>query len=81
MPSSCKQDAGRVIRPEIRTDPSGRSCRSPGASGSMSLYRAGLELASFLPLGVAISPRDENRVRRCEPRCHSALSGRGDLLR
>ena len=53
-------------------------------SRSMSLYRAGLRFALFLPLGVAIPPAAFPpcgcRVRRCEPRCHSALSSRGDYL-
>jgi len=47
-------------------------------SGSMSLYRAGLRLALYLPLGVAMPSCNGCRVRRCEPRCHSALTGRGD---
>ena len=51
---------------------------------SISLYRAGLRFALFLPLGVAIPPAAFPpcgcRVRRCEPRCHSALSSRGDYL-
>ena len=37
-----------------RPDPSDRSGVTP--SGSMSLYRAGLRLALFLPLGVAMPP-------------------------
>ena len=45
---------------------------------SMSLYRAGLRLALFLPLGVAMPPPGGCRFHRCEPRCHSALAGRGD---
>jgi hypothetical protein len=53
-------------------------------SRSMSLYRAGLRLALSLPLGVAIPsaafPQYGCRVRRCEPRFHSALAGRGDHL-
>jgi hypothetical protein len=57
---------------------------SSAVSRSMSLYRAGLRLALFLPLGVAIPPAAcppcGCRVRRCEPRCHSALSGRGDYF-
>jgi hypothetical protein len=50
MPSSCRQDAGRVIRPEA--DPSARSAFP--RSAPMSLYRAGLRLALFLPLGVSM---------------------------
>jgi len=45
----------------------------------MSLYRAGLRLALSLPLGVAVSVCADSRVRRCEPRFHSALTGKGDL--
>ena len=57
---------------------------SSAVSRSMSLYRAGLRFALFLPLAVAIPPAAFPpcgcRVRRCEPRCHSALSSRGDYL-
>ena len=84
MPSSCTQDAGRVIRPSLRTNPSSGSLRLRAVSRPMSLYRAGLRFALFLPLGVAIPPAAFPpcgcRVRRCEPRCHSALSSRGDYL-
>ena len=45
--------AGRVIRPDA-ADPSARPASRLGAS--MSLYRAGLRLALFLPLGVAMAP-------------------------
>jgi hypothetical protein len=76
MPSSCCQDAGRVIRSHNAPDPSNRSGKLP--SGSMSLYRAGLRLALFLPLGVAMLPCSSYRVRRCEPRFHSALTSRGN---
>lgn len=76
------QDAGRVIRPPMRTNPSTGSLRFRAVSRPMSLYRAGLRFALFLPLGVAIPPAAFPpcgcRVRRCEPRCHSALAGRGD---
>ena len=48
-----RRDAERVIRET--TNPSIRSTRI-ALSGSMSLYRAGLRLALFLPLGVAIPP-------------------------
>jgi hypothetical protein len=51
MPSSCRQDAERVIR--LAADPSARSALR---SASMSLYRAGLRLALYLPLGVAMPP-------------------------
>jgi hypothetical protein len=48
-------------------------------SRSMSLYRAGMRLALFLPLGVT-SCRHHRHVRlhRCEPRYHFALSSEGD---
>ena len=59
-------------------DPSARPAIRFGAS--MSLYRAGLRLALFLPLGVAMPVVAGNRVRRCEPRYHSALSSRGDHI-
>ena len=50
MPSSRYRDAGRVIRFRILVPapPIARIGRS------MSLYRAGLRLALFLPLGVAM---------------------------
>src|SRR2546422_2383612 len=84
MPSSCTQDAERVIRPLLRTNPSAGSLRSHAFSRSMSLNRAALRFALSLPLGVAIPPAAFPpygcRVRRCEPRCHSALAGRGDYL-
>ena len=43
---------GAYYPAELWPDPSGRSGES--LSGSMSLYRAGLRLALFLPLGVTI---------------------------
>ena len=50
----------------------------------MSLYRATLRLARLLPLGVAmlsIHPFFDNvRVRRCEPRFHSAVTRKGDQI-
>ena len=73
-----RSGAGRIIRSAFASNPSGRS--GPVAfSGSMSLYRAGLRLALFLPLGVT-SRRHHRRVRlhRCEPRCHFTLTGEGD---
>jgi hypothetical protein len=84
MPSSCVQDAGRVIRPLLRRILVSARRASCAVSRPMSLYRAGLRFALFLPLGVAIPPAVFPpcgcRVRRCEPRCHSALAGRGDHL-
>jgi hypothetical protein len=78
MPSSCKQDAGRVIGHIVRPILVPARRQMP-VGESMSLYRAGLRLALFLPLGVAIPPLVWwCRVRRCEPRFHSALAGRGD---
>lgn len=49
---------------------------------SMSLYRAGLKLALFLPLGVAMpsSLEDACRFRRCELRFQPDLSVRRDPL-
>jgi hypothetical protein len=52
---------------------------APGVSAfgeSMSLYRAGLKLALFLPLGVAMPLSRESAVRfhRCELRFHSLLT-------
>jgi hypothetical protein len=62
--------------PPRSANPSARST-GIGVSESMSLYRAGLRLALFLPLGVVI-PRLRLRVHRCEPRFHFALTGKGD---
>ena len=45
----------------------------------MSLYRAGLELASFLPLGIALTV-SRFRFHRCEPRFHFAFTGKGDPI-
>ena len=88
MPSSCAQDAGRVIRDRtlsrILVPARCAHDHRSAVSRPMSLYRAGLRFALFLPLGVAIPPAAFPpcgcRVRRCEPRYHSALSGRGDYL-
>ena len=45
----------------------------------MSLYRAGLKLALFLPLGVAMPPwKGAVRFRRCELRFHPVLADRCD---
>jgi hypothetical protein len=79
--------AGLCLHPvaRMRSVLSGRASPDPSAcppampvGRSMSLYRAGLRLALFLPLGVAIPSCDGCRVRRCEPRYHSALTGRGN---
>ena len=62
MPSSWNsQDAERVIH--LAADPSARSAVSR-FSASMSLYRAGLRLALFLPLGVAMPPSLLREVRQ-----------------
>jgi len=47
---------------------------------SMSLYRAGLRLALFLPLGVAMPLSEESAVRfhRCELRYQPILADRRD---
>ena len=47
----------------LSANPSARSSRRIGISESMSLYRAGLRLALFLPLGVAIPPADSGRLQ------------------
>ena len=46
----------------------------------MSLYRAGLRLALFLPLGVAMPLSEESAVRfhRCELRSQPTLTDRRD---
>jgi len=81
-----KQDAERVIRDRTlsRILVPAHCAFSSALSRPMSLYRAGLRFALFLPLGVAIPPAEfppcGYRVRRCEPRCHSALSSRGDYI-
>ena len=63
MPSSVQRlrctDAERVIRLVTQPNPSARSAVLR-LSESMSLYRAGLKLAFFLPLGVAmLSPNSD----------------------
>jgi len=70
-------DAERLIG--LEPDPSARPGRKP-LGGSMSLYRAGLEFASFLPLGVAMPPSCDGavRFRRCELRFQPALASRRD---
>ena len=67
-----------VLSDPCGSDPSARP-RFP-VGGSISLYRAGLELASFLPLGVAMPPSWDGAVRfhRCEPRFLSARASRSD---
>jgi hypothetical protein len=73
---------GACYPSSVATNPSTGSRRLRAVSQPMSLYRAGLRFAPFLPLGVAIPPAAFPpcgcRVRRCEPRYHSALTGRGD---
>ena len=77
MPSSCEQDAGRVIGQIIRPILVPARRQMP-VGESMSLYRARLGLAPYVPLGVAMPSFEGGRVRRCEPRVHSTLTGRGD---
>ena len=50
--------------------------RATAFGESISLYRAGLKLALFLPLGVAMPPSRESAVRfhRCELRFQSLLT-------
>jgi len=68
-------DAERVIRLVMASwilVPPGRGA----VGGSMSLYRAGLRVALFLPLGVAMPPlvRGAVRFHRCELRCQPNLA-------
>ena len=76
VPSPLISPRGRVTK--TLTNPSVGSHRLPGVSQPISLYRAGLRLALFLPLGVALASGRCFRVHRCEPRVHSTLTGRGD---
>ena len=71
-------DAERVI-PPFRWNPS----THPGLKvhgEPMSLYRAGLRLALFLPLGVAMPLSEKSAVRfhRCELRYQPTLADRRD---
>src|SRR5438552_7824902 len=84
MPSSCEQDAGRLIRPSLRTDPSIGSLRF---SRLQPVYDSLQGRPEVCPLptprrchSAGGIPAVRCRVRRCEPRCHSALSSRGDYL-
>ena len=54
--------------------------RPVGFSESMSLYRAGLKFAFFLPLGVAMPSCDGEGFTDVSSVFHFALSGKGDLL-
>jgi hypothetical protein len=84
MPSSTAAvalvDAERVIRLAANRILVLTPARSLGEP--MSLYRAGLKLALFLPLGVAMPPSHEGavRFRRCELRFQPDLSVRRDPL-
>lgn len=63
-------------------DPSARPGRQ-ALGRSMSLYRAGLRLALFLPLGVAMALSfvdSAGRFRRCELRFQPDLTARRDPL-
>jgi len=76
-------DAERVIRPasaQVRILVPARGPRAVGES--MSLYRAGLKLALFLPLGVAMPPSIQGAVRfhRCELRFQPGLTAWCDPL-
>ena len=75
MPSSLPGMRG-VLAPSGLGTPRHRS--SQRISGSMSLYRASLRLAPFLPLGVAVA--NCVRFRRCEPRFHLCIAAQGDLV-
>jgi len=46
----------------------------------MSLYRAGLELASFLPLGIALATFAALGFTDVSPVIHFAFTGKGDLI-
>jgi hypothetical protein len=76
MPSSCCQDAGRVIQPNA-----GRILVAAQGSLPQQLYES---LQGKPEVGPLLTPRRfhaasrRRRVRRCEPRFHSALSGRGN---
>ena len=79
-PSCDSLDAERLI-PLYRRNPS----THPGQQvhgEPMSLYRAGLRLALFLPLGVAMPLSNESAVRfhRCELRSQPILTDRRDPL-
>ena len=51
--------------------------KSVEISQSISLYRAGLKLAFFLPLGIAFAVACF-RFHRCELRFHFAITDKGD---
>ncbi len=83
MPSSAPLhgvDAERLIPPYQR-NPSAHPGRNVHGE-PMSLYRAGLRLALFLPLGVAMPLSEESavRFRRCELRFQPILANRRDPL-
>jgi len=63
--------AGEILVPAQETNLHGEP---------MSLYRAGLRLALFLPLGVAmpLSEQSAVRFRRCELRSQPTLTDRRD---
>ena len=71
-------DAERVI-PLYQRNPSTRPGQQVHGE-PMSLYRAGLRLALFLPLGVAMPLSEESavRFRRCELRFQPILTDRRD---
>jgi len=73
-------DAERVIRAATADRILGLAQRCTAPGESMSLYRACLELASFIPLGVTMPPSRDGAVRllRCELRFHTAFTGRCD---
>jgi len=66
MPSSAHADAERVMPQRIQRHPSARPERA-ALGESMSLYRAGLKLACFLPLGVTMPPSLSRRRRQAPP--------------
>src|SRR6185437_3845422 len=76
--SSDGADAERVIPPFQRNPSTHPGLKVRGKP--MSLYRAGLRLALFLPLGVAMALSEESavRFRRCELRYQPILADRRD---
>lgn len=69
-----------VLSGAYRTPNPGAGSSRPKAafSRSMSLYRAGLALAAFLPLGVAMAAEAALGSTDVSPVIHFTLSGEGD---
>ena len=60
------------------SNPSAGSFPKSGISRSMSLYRAGLKLAFFLPLGIALAAHAALGFTDVSPVIHFTLTGKGD---